>query len=1068
MSFGEAGQPAATTVLYSWTTPGAHGDLVFPDNTKGTTSELNSTYSTSQYFANLANLSNNGSDVVTVTATLKMADGTTKPLGSATATITVGSGSSGYGNPIYYFMGSASGSPVNIIGGSYYIVDVSRNTVVWPDANNKGMIPVVSSTFGTLEGTVTLLGLGGVPPPVSPGDTLSVIFDCPVERNFGTGSPPTSISSSQDIHLFAPNTAKDLGVVVPQFSSNVGDTKSGAYDSVSGLGLLPILSPFRTTSGRSGDRNKQKDVFVDSVIQREQPLGPLLAPVILYLRFEGHAARFRAFLMKAPWNRFAVVGLAGLATVIGGCGGSGGGSAGSGTVVAAVVPAKVTVTLPAGYKPSGNLTVSGGLFGTVPLAGTTANIKAWNTGSELVAVLDSSGNPVLMGWIGDGNSTITARTTADALTYFAIEGFGAPNENQAALVTAIAAQSGGNTVANDLTADLAAGKNLGSTGVSYAPDLKTLASSLLGGSAPAVIRALTPVVNKSNPVEKPATVSQIIPDPTTSAGTQSGITVDTGTATDTLVATNAFRRRALLFIDRISTFDTSNPPVVTTAPLSISETELAPGVGGVNGSTISGNLSGAPGSTSSPALALSPVPPPAFGATYDVVAVGPGAANAQPSSLSPSELTDAQKFLRRTFFTDFFLPVMNRICISNTLTQIPSNSSGATTIANLMDSAADAQSAGVDAFVIANFGSAQPQMFAGDFLGANSSVLAAINGNGKIFAAVAQYYSTFLQSVGNGFTASNSNINAVAMWMATALTNVDVSNLPTALPQYSGITGSQVYSTWTVNQTTGPFVTLTPPTASITTTVGSDIANLTAAVNFGAAGQPKGSTIFYSWTTPGAHGDLVFPNSTGTTNEQNSAYDSTQYFANIVNQNNNGTDVVTVKVTLKLADGTTSTVGSASSTVTVNGTGGGNGTQYPVYALGTTTGKGATVTGGTFYVRDQTNLTVFFADINKTSQPVFSEFFIPIGGFIYFENELYPNKDASYIQAVSGDTVEVLFDCPSYAGATSISIDQDIHLYSPTGQDLGVKIPKFTSTVGDSQGFYDDNTWYVQFNIKIP
>ncbi len=179
---------------------------------------------------------------------------------------------------------------------------------------------------------------------------------------------------------------------------------------------------------------------------------------------------------------------------------------------------------------------------------------------------------MLLGWIGDGNSTITARTTADVLTYFAIEGFGAPNENQAALVSAIAAQGGGNTVANDLTADLAGGKNLGSSGVSFAPDLKSLASSLVGGTAPAVVRALAPVSNASGTAEKPQLVAQISPDPTTPAGTQSGVAITAGTTTDTLIATNNFRRRVLLFIDRADTFDGSTPPVKTlSAALAISE-----------------------------------------------------------------------------------------------------------------------------------------------------------------------------------------------------------------------------------------------------------------------------------------------------------------------------------------------------------------------------------------------------------------------------------------------------------------------------------------------------------------
>ena len=777
--------------------------------------------------------------------------------------------------------------------------------------------------------------------------------------------------------------------------------------------------------------------------------------------------------MKPLWNRFAVFALAGFATLLAGCGGNGG--ANGAVVVAAVVPANVSVTLPAGFKPSGALSLSGGLFGTAPLgAGNTqASIKAWNKGSELVAVLDSSGNPLLLGWIGGGNNTINTRTTADVLTYFAIEGYGAPNENQDALLAAIAQQGGGATVATEIAADVAAGKNLGSSGVTFASNLKALALSLVNGSSPGVIRALTPASAASPIVEKPANIAAISPDPATPAGTQSGITINPGTTTDTLVATNGFRRRVLLFVDRNDTFDGSTPPVTTPAPISVSETELVPAVGGVNGNSFLGNLTSSIGTTSSAPLALLAVPAPQFGSTYDVIAVGPGASNTQPATLSTSEVTDAQKFLRRTFFTDFFLPIMNRICISDTLTQMQSNSAGATTIANLMDKAADAQAAGVDAFVIANFGSAQPQMFSGDFLGANASVLATINGTPSIRLNVANYYSNFLQSVGGGFTPTQTSVGTVLGWMSIALQNVNVSNLPVALPQYDGVTKSQVYSSWTVTQTTGAVVTLTPTSSSITTTVGSDTQTLTASINFGAAGQPAKSTLLYSWTTPGAHGDMVFPDNTkGTTSELNSTYSTTQYFADLINQNNSGTDIVTVTATLKMADGTTKQVGVAKASVAVNGTGTGNGFTLPVYALRSASGSAITVSGGTFKLSDLTTRVVFYVDFNKTSNPIFSEGFWNLGTsaleWLYLTNEPYLAHDSSYGEASSGDTIQVVFDCPAFAGQTSIGIDQDAHLYSPTGKDLGVEIPKFTSTVGGSDGYYDGGSWIVLRNFTVP
>jgi hypothetical protein len=315
--------------------------------------------------------------------------------------------------------------------------------------------------------------------------------------------------------------------------------------------------------------------------------------------------------------------------------------------------------------------------------------------------------------------------------------------------------------------------------------------------------------------------------------------------------------------------------------------------------------------------------------------------------------------------------------------------------------------------------------------------------------------------------------------MSIALQNVDVSNLPIALPQYQGVTQSQVWSSWVVTQSTGALVQLNPGTSSITTNVGSDSQTLTAAVLFGQAGQPAGSTLSYSWTTPGAHGDLVFPNSTGTTSELNSTYNATTYFANIANPTNSGSDVVTVTVTLTPASGTPQVLGSATATVTVNGNSGGGGPTLPVYSLRSATGSPINVTGGCWYLRDLTQNNFIIKDPSTSSNPVLSQVFtwtsVQNGpSWLYFTNEPYPVHDSSYLQANSGDTVAVMFDCPTFAGPTSISIDQDAYLYSPTGQNLGIKIPKFTSVVGGPDGFFEGanfgemSDWLVERDIPLP
>ncbi|HWD41179.1 MAG TPA: hypothetical protein VG944_20185 [Fimbriimonas sp.] len=661
------------------------------------------------------------------------------------------------------------------------------------------------------------------------------------------------------------------------------------------------------------------------------------------------------------------------------CGGGGGRGdmESQGGFPAKQIPATISVALPAG-TPVGSLVVSGGVTGTSPVKDGKATIKTWNTDRQIVGVLNGQGNPLLMGWAGNGHNRLDSTTTAAALAYFAIAGYAAPNENQNALIAAIELSPGIATVAHDIDDDIAAGRNLGSPNVSFRTDLTNLAKSLL--------------VTHASLIEGKANPDDVTGTPTTM---QSGVMVNPGTANDTIAATNSFRRRVLLFIDRDSTFDGSVPPVYSPSPESIAEAQIAPAVGTVNSGTVTGTLVGQLAQTSITPVSLPAVPTGQFGAVYDVIAIGPGGSKGSAPLLSASEAKDRDLFFKRTFLLDFVLPILNRMCISNTLLQQLGTAGQASSLANLMDREADSHPNVGATFVDTYFPNAVGQITSGDFVGASASVFSTLNSNPTTFSALVSDYSKFLSAAlasSPYFTPQTTNLSSVTKWMLIALQNVDITQLGVPLPQYQGVAQSNVYETWKMTQTTGAVITLTPSASRVTTTPGKDSVTLSANVDFGAAGQPKNSTVLYSWSTPGKHGDLVFPNSTGTTSATDTPYASAQYFSDLAQIGNVGTDTVTVSVSLRLSSGTTKQLGWAASTVTVGPSGSAQNMQYSI----------SVISG--------------FSSLNPQDGPVYG-----IGGFAEFKTDPKAKSYDIYLSPTATSKTYTIQQSAINAGAPTVS-----------------------------------------------
>jgi hypothetical protein len=197
-----------------------------------------------------------------------------------------------------------------------------------------------------------------------------------------------------------------------------------------------------------------------------------------------------------------------------------------------------TVALPAGAAIApANLTLIGA-FGEAPVGAQGGfELRVWSAGRQLAAARTANGDAVLLGWVGSGGAQLSARSTAEVLLYFALDGARAAKPSRDFLLTQLQTRAEVATLADAIAAALATTPSLATPTVRDA--LARARDALL--SDPTVIAARA---SAASTIVKPqgVLVNPALP--------KSGVALDQQ-GIDTIFFTNSYRRRAVAHIERI-------------------------------------------------------------------------------------------------------------------------------------------------------------------------------------------------------------------------------------------------------------------------------------------------------------------------------------------------------------------------------------------------------------------------------------------------------------------------------------------------------------------------------------
>lgn len=302
----------------------------------------------------------------------------------------------------------------------------------------------------------------------------------------------------------------------------------------------------------------------------------------------------------------------------------------------------VTVTAPAGVTPTTLLTVGG----EVPLSGGSANLLYYNAGHQLAIASDAAQNPVLLGWVGPGETTLSSQTTAAVIMYFRLGGPLLTRDVQELLLIRLRNHAAVTKLATALETIFATDPLALTTNP---PSLRT-----------AVELAASELKNVS--------INRVLVDPVNG----SGITVDTGEGGLAFSLVNAFRRRTYVYVQQKGFFPQTGDLVPSQPPRPVSEFELGAVTGvtstfGTIANLLSGNIPYTP--VRSEAVQVPVVnnqgqeEPRVKTAQYQVLVLGAGAASSQEQKLSDIQKDKLTEVFLKTFFFDFLFPIVNQIIL---------------------------------------------------------------------------------------------------------------------------------------------------------------------------------------------------------------------------------------------------------------------------------------------------------------------------------------------------------------------------------------------------------------------
>ena len=605
--------------------------------------------------------------------------------------------------------------------------------------------------------------------------------------------------------------------------------------------------------------------------------------------------------VRSPGYALRALAFASAAYVLEGCGG--GTTVPAGRPVTApgsvALPGTVlqtgAVSLPAGSSISaGTLQVANSLGANPIASGGTFTVDALSTGPQFTIVTGPTQQPLLLGFVGAGQSTIDTLTTAEVLVYFSAFLYLVPEPQRDQVLASLPTQPGITAVQQAIASAIVANPNVDivsdpTVGAAVTSLLSAVtSSSAMHVPAAAGIARVQSLLQHRNP-------ALVIASTTAASGV--ALNFDFPDGVDFV---NSYRRSADAFIDEVSHVPTgSTQPVTDQAPDTNSPVAIA-AVNGLNGTLgtigdiLNGNAAGTATDTSVVAL------PGVAGASqtnYRVMIVGPGFGAGASSSLTPREAQDQLDVSSTFMVTDIFLPFVAAVAL-------PINSVVTPTSGPALSRIVSALSA-VPAFATAASN--------GDVRGALAATVATVASDGNLQTAIVTAVLAFIatkvpqatvaKAIGAFFLKITAPFDLALFAIDKALVLTDLSNSNRADLIMLSVLPTKV--------------TLTPATSTIP-----DSGHVTLTTNVANALQlGAGETLHYAYTCTGQNGSLTDGNSTvvcgtsGATFQSNAA--SVLYFAN---STGTGTDTISVTLTEISGGVTKTTIGSAAASVSVGTT----------------------------------------------------------------------------------------------------------------------------------------------------
>jgi hypothetical protein len=545
-------------------------------------------------------------------------------------------------------------------------------------------------------------------------------------------------------------------------------------------------------------------------------------------------------------------------------------------------PAAASLT-PAGIRVQTSLGV------TIPSAGGAFSLPGFSSGPQVVSGVATDGRPLLLGWLTSGGSTtLSSRSTAEALAYFDLAGPLLPPQGREFLIAELHRRG----ELDELTAAITAA--LSGPAGSATIDLPAVYQARRNVRSRLVPAALTARRTARGP-NRVVSIDPLAP--------QSGLVVHESDLNIVWI-TNQFRRRGTALVDRISYIDVNGDSVPSLQRVATQEIAGVNGVtsfGGLLGDVVLGNLAWAEVENGPVALPISPAD--ARSTRYRMRAFGLGpATQAELNKLTPADRQELDAVALKGLFLDLVFPFVMNVILDGSV-------KGDAIDDALREPGVATALSDCIGWISSTVPSVYSKVYAGDMRGAAEDIYTALLSSDSFQAFVFDFTAAVAVKLLSDPTrgAALRAVSDFAQSFLGFIGRVDLVLTGTDLAlQFWQLGNVRAIETWDLVARPSK-VKLNPPQSRIART---DILPLKALV-LGLDSVAGGAALAYKWSTTGQNGTLV-----DATHRGNSFSSSSDVVTFSPNLQTSGTDQVTVEVS-RVEAGVVVVIGTATASVEV-------------------------------------------------------------------------------------------------------------------------------------------------------